>query len=1157
MRLLRLDLERYGAFTSRSLVFRPDARLHVVLGPNEAGKSTALAAVTDLLFGIAPRTAFAFLHEMPELRLGAQIESRDGRQLAFRRRKGNRNTLVDAQDSPLADDALAPFLQGLTRDVFCRAFGLDAQGLREGGREMLDAEGELGASLFAAGSGLRGYTALQESLETEAQGIFAPRKAKDRSFYQALDRYEEARKDIRASELREGRWRELNEAIAAAATRLDAVKASRERLATERARCERLKRVAPLVAAVDAATASAEADAGLAQASDIAVDRLGETLSALRAAATEQARVETDLAALKAEVASLPEPSGLLAQAEDIHDGFRGIDRFDKDGADLPRIRGDLARLSDELDRLAVRVGLPNGPALAERQPSDAARARVEVLAREGRDGVAEIVRIERELATARADHERLSREEADAGAPIDPAPLRERLKSFAWLRLALQERDGIAAAIAKTANVLRGKAARLSPSVSDTAALAERPLPSGTAITRHREVLEENERALALARKEREAAAKAVAVTRERIRRREGGRPVASRAELNALRAERDAGFAPLREALASGARTDPARVATYERLLHAADRQADDLADDATRVAEQAADRAQLAEQETHVTATVAVLDALDAARAAAQKAWADLWRDSGIAPTSPAEMAGWLSSVETLIEEQGDLETSRIDVATRSDRIATALGPLAELGRQAGLSGVDGLEAGLLLAQVEERIAALGRHWEETRAASARIGAVAATIARQEAAFEAAKTRRSEWLTAWEAALPALGLAGAARIEEAEGALAAWREVPAALRERDTAERRVQGMERDRSEYHARIARLAEPVPDLDPASPSAAMRALHARLQTAQADATRRSALEKRLAEAERSAGGAHRALDDAQAALANLLAQIAPDLGSLDAGAAEALHARFCARRALRAECASRQAELARASDGIAEPDLRAALTATNPDAIEARLAQLAAEQDENEERGRIAHSERDRLAQQRSELEKGTGAELAHARKKSAEAEIAAEARQWAVLRIAGLMLSSAIARHRAGQQDPLLTRAGALFAQLTGGSFAGLAQDYGEADEARIVGRRPSGDRVPVEGLSEGSRDQLYLALRLAHLEDHAGRAEPAPFVGDDLFASFDDARTAHGLDALAAIGASVQPILFTHHAHVAEIARGRLGEAVDVVAL
>ena len=52
MRLLSLELEKFGAFADLRIAFRPDARLHVVYGPNEAGKSTALAAVGALLFGV-------------------------------------------------------------------------------------------------------------------------------------------------------------------------------------------------------------------------------------------------------------------------------------------------------------------------------------------------------------------------------------------------------------------------------------------------------------------------------------------------------------------------------------------------------------------------------------------------------------------------------------------------------------------------------------------------------------------------------------------------------------------------------------------------------------------------------------------------------------------------------------------------------------------------------------------------------------------------------------------------------------------------------------------------------------------------------------------------------------------------------------------------
>ncbi|CAA2159825.1 hypothetical protein MBRA_05008 [Methylobacterium brachiatum] len=276
MRLIRLALERYGAFTERTVTFRPDARLHVVLGANEAGKSTALAAVTDLLFGFEKTTRYAFLHDMPLLRLGAEVEAADGRRLAFRRRKGNTRTLIDAAEAPLPDDALAPFLGSISRTVFCRAFGLDAGSLRAGGREMVDVEGEVGASLFAAGSGLRGLTELQAALDAEAEGIFAPRQAKHRTFYQALERHETARKAIREKGLRAGDWRALNDEIAAAAQQLDALRAERERVATERARLERLKRARPIVAEIDALDHRIAADAGLAEADSAWIERLGE-----------------------------------------------------------------------------------------------------------------------------------------------------------------------------------------------------------------------------------------------------------------------------------------------------------------------------------------------------------------------------------------------------------------------------------------------------------------------------------------------------------------------------------------------------------------------------------------------------------------------------------------------------------------------------------------------------------------------------------------------------------------------------------------------------------------------------------------------------------------------------------------------------------------
>jgi len=182
---------------------------------------------------------------------------------------------------------------------------------------------------------------------------------------------------------------------------------------------------------------------------------------------------------------------------------------------------------------------------------------------------------------------------------------------------------------------------------------------------------------------------------------------------------------------------------------------------------------------------------------------------------------------------------------------------------------------------------------------------------------------------------------------------------------------------------------------------------------------------------------------------------------------------------------------------------------------------------------------------------------KGVGAEVALQQRRNAEAELVDAARAWTVLKLGAMLIGQVIDRHRASQQDPLMARAGGLFTTLTGGAFAGLGQDFDDDDTPHLVGQRASGELVSVAGLSEGTRDQLYLALRLAYLEDFAGRAEAVPFIGDDLFTSFDEDRTANGLAALATIGDRVQPILFTHHRHVVDIARSAIGSDVAVIEL
>jgi len=72
---------------------------------------------------------------------------------------------------------------------------------------------------------------------------------------------------------------------------------------------------------------------------------------------------------------------------------------------------------------------------------------------------------------------------------------------------------------------------------------------------------------------------------------------------------------------------------------------------------------------------------------------------------------------------------------------------------------------------------------------------------------------------------------------------------------------------------------------------------------------------------------------------------------------------------------------------------------------------------------------------------------------------------------------------------------------------------------------------------------MSSGTRDQLYLSLRLATAETYL-QGEPLPFIVDDVLVNFDEERTAATLQVLRDMGRHTQVILFTHHRHLAGMA-------------
>ena len=254
MRIEELHLERFGHFDDLRLDFSgDDVRLHMIYGPNEAGKSTALAAICDVLFGIRERTPYNFLHEYSRLRIGATIRNAAGQQLAFKRRKARGNSLLKPDESgELPADSLVPFLGGATEDFFTRMFGLNHSRLREGGKGMLEAGGDIARSLFEAGAGTAHLSTVVKQLSDDADAIGAPtRKASAKPYWQAHDRYEKANSRVRDETLRVNDWTAADKAVTEARARLRDAEDAQADSRKEQSALERIRRVAPILRRID------------------------------------------------------------------------------------------------------------------------------------------------------------------------------------------------------------------------------------------------------------------------------------------------------------------------------------------------------------------------------------------------------------------------------------------------------------------------------------------------------------------------------------------------------------------------------------------------------------------------------------------------------------------------------------------------------------------------------------------------------------------------------------------------------------------------------------------------------------------------------------------------------------------------------------------
>ena len=350
------------------------------------------------------------------------------------------------------------------------------------------------------------------------------------------------------------------------------------------------------------------------------------------------------------------------------------------------------------------------------------------------------------------------------------------------------------------------------------------------------------------------------------------------------------------------------------------------------------------------------------------------------------------------------------------------------------------------------------------------------------------------------------------------------------------------RIRAIEADAKKFVEEVEKLCNKLSsDLNDQQPEDAVAHLHERLKKALADDARREELEKQKDSLRHVIQKERAIIDEATARMKNLR-QIA---GNAPLDALPQMERKSVAALEKQIKIEELTEELAAYSAGTDITEFVESVESVDFDSLPAEIEDLNAGiktlEAERSELDQAIGSERAVLKL----MDGGADASELAEQSQSILAEMGEAVGQYARIQLASTILRMEIERYREANQGPILRRAGEIFRQLTLESFTGLRPEYDEKDQPVLTGIRTSKEKVRIEAMSDGTRDQLYLALRLAGIEQRLLTDEPVPLILDDILVNFDNERSRATLAVLSEFSKRNQVIFFTHHRHLVELAK------------
>lgn len=1173
MKVQSLRINHFGHFADFELSFE-DASFVVLHGQNEAGKSTLLEFLRKVLFGFDNRERYAFVEGD---KIGGRLifDLADQRRVELFRRKGLKNTVqikIDGTEAALDEHGFARLLgdpdANLFKSIF--AFGLDE--LREA-EQSLQHE-SLRAALYAGGLGSTlNPQQLLDDLESQSNALFKAGGSKPVINLRSRE-LSDLTKQVRQLIVkpddyldRERKWRDEQ-------ARADQLAASLKALREERLRIDVVLKALPLWIERHALTAEREQIVLPPQFPHGAQQAFEATQKELRRLAVECDELRSELDITQRQQSDLKVDAAVLAAETEIAQCAELAVGYREARNELPELirKYELGttEVKSELQELRPGWSLENLQAFSLSAATRHALAKLAQCHDELRTNA---TRLKTEQATIQRDLQHAKEEVEGLGGEQDLSQLARLVDESHEYATEMKSLTKQREAREKLRLSQDAQRLKLSPPLSQSVSEPERlAVPPQELVQKCEHDQRDAHTRLAALQADRSTKEKSLRELQERLKRLDAQHvSVPKLEELAASRQQRDEQWSALRTQFIDGdAPVPPVSPIEFEASIVKADQLADAIYENADSVSQRERLKHDIAAAQQELEAAQSDAEQQQAVVDQLTTQWHGYWSSLGFEPLPPEAMSRWLDEHAKLVEITHTLAVTDLEIDSLSKRTAVFEQSLRAAVPEDVKSAASGaaFDVASALAHAKRLVKAAEAATESRKKADRDLKRHLKNSQALTEALEAHSLSEQTWRRDWQTLLAELELPSDWSIELTGSVIERLSRTQTKLLQLTELHARMGSLQQRIAEFTPLITDLAERLQEpIDLERLDFTTKRLQERgIQAIQAEQRRQqlstneqqqlSKLKAKTAEHARRVAERADLLRQADLLPTPLTEAIS---GSSDSNG-QSLDSEFLRLAAL-AERATqldqqrtqlaRQLALLRGGQE-SEMDFEARLRDADDVALRQRVDDIERQLQEFERDEQIA---RELAGSLRHEFEAFDGTSQAAAVQESIahkQSQLVNEIHRYVPLVFARRLFSEAIQRFERENQPALIGEISRLFASLTRGEYVEIERPTSDRD-ALSVRRKDGAERTP-DQLSTGTREQLYLAIRLGYIRHYCRNAEPLPIVIDDVLVNFDIDRTRATLETLREFSREVQVLFFTCHHYMVDVIRDVIPNAAEV---